>query len=196
MTKKQYRITLIVLIGSFLLSIPISFTDIQDIKDLVDNNKIFFAIESLVVSLLFYWPTLLIYFKQKKFKAIFYLGIISAIAYNLLILTTFFGDFENQKMLVFFVIVSLFYMISSLLFSMSIIFSRKTKHLKLFRSHGLFGLIGTILYIVIIFSGHQEFFFIGSLIWVIESILLILHFIYERNLTPQSIVSDEILDVG
>ncbi|NOQ75153.1 MAG: hypothetical protein GQ574_24280 [Crocinitomix sp.] len=194
MTRKHYILMLTLIIIVSIIHLPYTLPEIPIFKEWLKDYK--FSIYLITqIGVLFFWISLLYYFHLKYWKFSFYSGIFLAIASSSL---SYFVQFRTEGFesttVVIMGILTLLYLISSILYSLSFLTSSRTKNHSLIRIYAIGQMLA--LFVIIFGSFFQEInqILISAFISIAESILLFLHFVRERNNDYRLVQSDEILD--
>jgi hypothetical protein len=195
MTRRHYIWMIVIVIVSFIINLPYIFGDIPAFNDLIEDEPVTLLIISQIAGL-FYWPSILYYFKIKKWKSSFYSGIALFISSTFL---SFIMVFTEQSFaptfVILMVLITLLYLISFMLYCISFFLAR-TKNHKLIRAYAVINVLVLVFTMLTGFLSELKGFHLAGILSVTEAVILILHFVRERHIDSEAGLkdSDEILD--
>jgi hydrogenase-4 membrane subunit HyfE len=106
------------------------------------------------------------------------------------------GESDNRNFVILMAVLSLFYMMSSILYSISFFVTKRAKKHTWIRIYSITNLLAFALAIMTGFYSQIGAFFIPGIVAILEAIFIYLHFVYERDNNVSIKESDEILDIG
>ncbi len=193
MSHRSYITTLTILVITYILILPIGFPSIPFFEELKNNYPISTFYVSITGGVLS-WLPVLIYFKQRQWRFSFITGISSGTLGILLFFLAEFNSKYDQASLAIMGLASLLYLASLILYGISFLNASRTKGLKFIRVYGVMAFLSVAVLFLAPAISMLQLEVIAGIISTIQTGILILHFVYERNKLPDHLASEEILD--
>ena len=192
MSYRHYITTLIALVISIIVNLPYVFKDVLFFKKLIKNDgDILFLVGLSSVAV--YSVLVSRYFFKRKWRLSFYSGVLFFIVYTLLYIldkTSYYQEISFMTL----GILSIVYLATQIFHGASFFTTAHLRSLQFIKWHGILLILSAVSLMILSVTLNDYVNPVLNILWFIDSVLLILHFVFERNSEGLKLVSEEILD--
>ncbi|MFT5822334.1 MAG: hypothetical protein ACI8ZM_003590 [Crocinitomix sp.] len=195
MTRRHYIFMLLLIIIMAIINLPNAFPDFPFFEVFLEDYSISLYLINQI-GVLFFWISLLYYFRKKQWTFPFYGGLFLAIVSSTLVyFIQFHAESFDPKIVITMGILSVLYFIYHTLYGISFLVSNRTKNHTLIRVYAIIQVASMAAIIIGALFQESNPFIISGIISILQTVVLFLHFVYERNNDYRVVESDEILDI-